>query len=228
MRNSPNRKLIIEKCIPNKKGPPTIVGKAFSVMINPASYSRTYDIVYGKEDAEGAIASEKKFSRTKSESVSFDIIFDGTGVVKTGKTGGKAEPVKKQIKSLLQMVYQYNGKRHEPNHLRLLWSNLVFYCRLKSLSIDYTMFKPGGDPLRAKAKMTFGSFMGREEEAKKKDRQSPDLMHIVEFKAGDTLPLVCHRVYEDSSYYPEVAKFNNITNIRDIKPGTKLHFPPIV
>ncbi len=222
MANHP--KLTISKCTAPKKGPPEAIGEPFMVMINPASYSHSYNIVYNKEKAKGASASEKKYSRTDPESVSFDIVIDGTGVV---KPGGNTDPVKKQIKDLLKIVYKYEGKEHQPNHVKLVWSELIFYGRLKSLSIDYTMFKPGGEPLRAKLKMNFGSFMSREEEAKKKDKSSPDLTHIMEFKAGDALPLVCFRVYKDSSYYPEVAAFNNITNMRDIKPGTKLYFPPI-
>jgi nucleoid-associated protein YgaU len=95
------------------------------------------------------------------------------------------------------------------------------------MSVDYTLFKPSGEPLRAKVKLSFSGFMSKEEEALRANRSSPDLTHLIEVKAGDTLPMLCYRVYKDCSYYLEVAKVNGITNFRDLQLGTKLHFPPL-
>jgi len=69
--------------------------------------------------------------------------------------------------------------------------------------------------------------MTSQEEALAAQRSSPDLTHVVEVKEGDTLPLLCYRVYKDCSYYPQVAKANNLTDFRHLKPGTKLSFPPL-
>jgi nucleoid-associated protein YgaU len=69
--------------------------------------------------------------------------------------------------------------------------------------------------------------MSKEEEALRANRSSPDMSHLIEVKAGDTLPLLCYRVYRDSSYYLEVARQNKLTDFRDLKPGSKLHFPPL-
>ena len=69
--------------------------------------------------------------------------------------------------------------------------------------------------------------MSKEEEALRANRSSPDLSHIIEVKAGDNLPMLCYQVYKDSAYYLDVARVNGITNFRDIRPGTKLHFPPL-
>ena len=89
------------------------------------------------------------------------------------------------------------------------------------------MFKPSGEPLRARVQLGFIGFMSKEEEALRANRSSPDMSHLIEVKAGDTLPTLCYRVYKDSSYYLEVARVNNMTDFRDIKPGSKLLFPPL-
>jgi nucleoid-associated protein YgaU len=70
--------------------------------------------------------------------------------------------------------------------------------------------------------------MSKEEESLKANRSSPDLSHTVEVQAGDTLPLLCHRIYKDAAYYPEVARANNIVDFRTLKPGLRLHFPPLI
>ena len=49
----------------------------------------------------------------------------------------------------------------------------------------------------------------------------------VTVNAGDRIDLLCQRIYGDAGYYPQVARVNNITNFRELEPGTTLHFPPV-
>jgi len=220
------KKLKLSPCTVDDSGNVTVDdGASFEVMLNPSSYSHSYSIGYSKKEAMGQLGSDTKFSGVKPEKVSFDIVIDGTGVVEV--TDSDSSDVKDQVKALTDIVYKYDGSNHEPNHVRVLWGSLIFFGRLDTMSVEYTLFKPGGEPLRAKIKLGFSGFMSKEEEALRANRSSPDMSHLIEFKAGDTLPLLCYRVYKDSSYYLEVARANNITNFRDIKPGSKLHFPPL-
>jgi nucleoid-associated protein YgaU len=53
------------------------------------------------------------------------------------------------------------------------------------------------------------------------------MTHIVQFNAGDSLPLLCHRIYDDATQYAAVARHNDITNFREIAPGTRIVFPPL-
>ena len=220
------KKLKISPCTVDDSGNVSVDdGSSFEVMLNPSSYSHSYSISYNKKEAMGQLGSDTKFSGVKPEKVNFDIIIDGTGVVDLGDA--EAPDVKQQVNALTDIVYKYDGGNHEPNHVRILWGSLIFFGRLESMSVEYTLFKPGGEPLRAKIKLAFSGFMSKEEEALRANRSSPDLSHLIEFKAGDTLPSLCYRVYKDCSYYLEVARVNDITNFRDIRPGTKLHFPPL-
>ena len=50
--------------------------------------------------------------------------------------------------------------------------------------------------------------------------------HIV--RKGDTLPELCQQIYNDSSYYIQVAKFNGLNKFRNLKTGSQLIFPPII
>jgi len=135
--------------------------------------------------------------------------------------------VKTQIGNLKGVIYKYDGNEHEPRIVRLLWGSLSFIGRLQSMSVQYTLFKPGGEPLRAKISLSFINYMSNAEESLRADRRSPDLTHVVEVRAGDTLPLLCYRIYKDCSYYTEIARINNITSFRDLQPGVKLSFPPL-
>ena len=215
----------------------------FEVMMNPSEFTHDHSISYsptssatdaragsntgsakGKPIGKSGLTPE--FSSYSLEKVKFNLVIDGTGVVPK-PASSESPSVADQIKKLKSIVYQYVGVNHEPSIVHLLWGKLNLFCRMDSMSVQYTLFKPSGEPLRAKVALSFIRFMSKEEEALKADRKSSDLTHVVEVKAGDTLPLLCYRIYHDSSYYAAVAKVNNIVSFRGLKPGSRLEFPPL-
>ena len=220
---TPNTKLTITACEVEKNGKVTVKeSEKFEVMLNPASYKQVQSITYSKQKSLGQYESDQNFSAVNPKKIDFSIILDGTGVVTPS-----GPDVKTQIDQLNNVVYNYKGDNHEPNHVRLLWGGLKFFGRLDSMTINYTLFAPGGDPLRAEVSLSFSSFVTAQEEALLTNKQSPDITHRVTIQAGDTVPLLCYRIYGDSAYYPAVARHNNLTDFRDVKPGTTLHFPPL-
>ena len=219
-------KLMISACSVDSSGNIKVdKNKSFTFMLNPSEYDHSYAIGYSRKEAIGQSGSDTKFGGVKPEKLKFSSLIDCSGAV--AGTDAKASDVKTQIKTLKDIVYKYDGDKHEPSHVRVLWGSQIFFGRLESMSVDNTMFKPSGEPLRAKVQLGFIGFMSKEEEALRANRSSPDMSHLIEVKAGDTLPMLCFRVYKDRSYYLEVARINNMTDFRNIKPGSKLHFPPL-
>ncbi len=200
--------------------------RKFEAMLNPSSFNHKHKICYSEKKKFGQIGSDSKFDAMLPDTVSFELLLDGTGVARTPVPGLRGADVKTQVEEL-NRVFEYDGETHEPNHVKILWGALLFYGRLQSMSIDYTLFKLSGEPLRAKVKLVFQGFITKKEEQLIKNQSSPDLTHRIEFRDGDSLPLLCHRVYEDCSYYLEVARVNDISSINDIRPGTWLVFPPL-
>lgn len=227
-------KLAISPCVVSNDGVTVDESQTFTVMLNPVSYSHEHAISYNTEGALGNAGHHQKFNVYKPERVSFEIPLDGTGVVAPlkGSKGaaaqaGSVDDVKTQVVKLKDIVYKYDGDKHKPNDVRVSWGSLVFIGCLDKLSVSYTLFKPTGEPLRAKIKVSFLSTVSQAEEALATNKTSPDLTHLVEVTAGDTLPLLCHRIYKNSAYYLEIARINGITNFRNIRPGTRLNFPPL-
>jgi nucleoid-associated protein YgaU len=95
------------------------------------------------------------------------------------------------------------------------------------MTVDYTLFRASGEALRAKVAMNFVSFATQVEEALRAQRSSPDMTHVVTVRAGDTLPLLCQRIYRDASKYVEVARLNDLDGFRALEPDTVLRFPPM-
>lgn len=224
---SSGTKLTIQACSLDSNGSPTADGSKFETVINPESYKREYGINYNRDTAEGKLAPELKFSNHNEEKISFDFVIDGTGVADAVNMIRSPREVKEQIKDLKDIAYTYDGSMHQPKPVKLSWGPMSFFGRLTSMSVNYTLFKPDGTPLRAKVSLAFSEYVSPEEESKKAGRSSPDLSHTRVVNAGDTLPLLCHEIYRDSSLYPYIARENNLTDFRNIPSGTRLSFPPI-
>lgn len=196
----------------------------FKAMINPSGYEHKRFVKYTKVKALGSPGSEAKYSATPAEEIALkEFVLDGTGVVSlTGLV-----PVKDQVQQLRDVVYTYIGTEHETPIVQVSWGPLLFYARIESMKVDYTLFKPSGEPLRAKVNLAFIEYQSAAEISKEANQSSPDLTHLIEVKAGDSLPLLCYRIYKDCSYYLEIARINKLTNFRQLQPGQTLSFPPL-
>ena len=201
-------------------------GDKFTVMVNPANYDHSHTITYSEEEAPGKAAKSTKFKSIGLETMNFTFTFDDTGAVPRN-TENEGKTIAAMVLELKNVVYKYYGDTHEPNFLMLNWGTLLFKCRLETLKVDYQMFKPNGVPLRAKITCAFKGYIDAAKEAQLANRNSPDLTHIVTVKEGDNLPQLCYKIYKDKKYYLEVAALNNLVDIRDLKVGSKLYFPPI-
>jgi hypothetical protein len=200
---------------------------SIALLINPSGLKLERKICYDNPLPMGDTGTGRKFNQMPPGTLSFSVIFDGTGVVPRAPEATLPANVEGQLDAVNGVIYKFNGQQHEPNILQILWGSTLFVGRLTAFSTDYTLFKPSGDPLRATAALTFESYMSGEEEKLSADSSSPDLSHVVVIREGDTLPLLCHRIYGDSRYYPEIARFNGLRQFRNLAPGLQLHFPPL-
>lgn len=207
----------------------------FTVQVNPETYTVTQSIEYNVQQAQGTSAATLPYVRSGPQNMEFEFIFDGTGVIpKNGVPFGSTIPglaekpnIIEAITKFKKVVYDYDGAKHEPPYIKIYWGTLLFKCRLTNLAITYKLFNADGTPIRAIAKCTFNGTITDDLRVALENRQSPDLTHLRTVKQGDTLPLMTYRIYNDESLYLEIARVNNLTNFRELKPGMQLFFPPI-
>jgi len=216
------KKLVIE-AFDNPKFEGDAIG-AFTTMINPEKYAMVYKPEYTEEQGEGTSGSQPKFSKIPPQQLNLDILFDSTGIIdgEEYKNG-----IIDKIEEFKDIVFEYKGDEHKPNYLKVSWGALLFKGILVDMSIEFRLFAPDGTPIRANAKLSLKGTIDDDLRVAKENNQSPDLTHYRKVKAGDTLPLMCYKIYGDSKYYLEVAKVNNIAAFRRLTPGQELFFPPL-
>ncbi len=205
--------------------------KAYHVFINPESYKLNYKVLTDcGGDTSGSTGKQTKFHGIKNADLTFDFLFDDTGII-DGEWKNVFDAPNKgvfdKVKEFREVLMQYDGDVHQTPIVKLAWGTLLFIGRATELNIQYKLFNADGEPIRAVVSVKFHGTVDEEKQAAKDKKSSPDLTHILRVKAGDTLPLMCKKVYGDPKYYLQVANVNGLGNFRRLEPGMELVFPPI-
>lgn len=198
----------------------------FVAMFNPEKYSLKYEIDQDKKKAAGTSPPAPTFAGMKAQEIDLEFVLDGTGAAGVDDNTGD---VLEKVDAFLKVAYLFDGKIHKPLYLRLWWGKaFVFDCVLQSADVSYTLFKPSGTPLRARISAKFLGFVNDKLRAKKEDRQSPDITHIIRVPAKERIDYLCFKTYDDEKYYLDVAANNGLNNFRKLKPASQVIFPPLV
>jgi hypothetical protein len=193
----------------------------FEAYVNPNEITMAYEMEYDSAQGSGTTGSRMEFKKVKPGDLSLTFFIDGTGA------NGRKVEVQDEVERF-QTVTGYNGSIHRPNYLKIVWGTLqVKRCVLKSASIAYKLFKPSGVPLRAVITANFTDSSDDQTRVALAQDESADLTHVRMVKAGDSLPLMCYRIYGSAGYYLDVARANGIDHFRDLEPGRTIVFPPL-
>lgn len=193
----------------------------WSAQINPEGYQEAYRTVLEEDRGIDTAGTATRYKTQRPKDLRLEFVLDSTGVV-PGVTD-----VSREIATFKALAYTYNGNSHSPNQLAVIWGNLVFPCMLVDLDIDYTMFAPDGAPIRARIRTVFREFRSPAEVARKASKRSADLSHVREIMAGSSIQLECYDIYKDPGYHVDVARANNLDDLRLLRAGTSVWFPPM-
>jgi hypothetical protein len=195
----------------------------FVAMMNPETYTLETKMEFNFQQGHGTSGSQSRFELKLPEEMSFEFLFDNTGII----DGEKTDDIADKIQKFAIFLMGHDGETHEPKFFKLVWGTLLFKGRCTALNINYKLFNPDGKPIRAICKVTFKEFKEENLRVAEENNQSPDLTHYRVVKKGDTLPMMCFKIYGDSRYYMEIAKVNKLMNFRKLEFGQELFFPPL-
>jgi hypothetical protein len=228
--------------------------KTIFVQLNPEKFTMKHSVSFTEGQPIGASNSNLAFNRIEGEEVVFDFLFDSSGVVPPGKikegkgtmsaidsageTGNVVQPamvnplaqvksVEEEVEAFKNLLLGYNGDTHQTTYLQLLWGGYSLKCRLKTMEIEYYVFRKDGRPVRAKVKCTFKESTSYKTMVEAQKKSSPDLTHQREIRMNDKLSLIAEKIYENPSFYIDVANANMLLSFRHVPDGKILSFPPI-
>ncbi|MCA6363905.1 MAG: LysM peptidoglycan-binding domain-containing protein [Bacteroidetes bacterium] len=214
-----------------------IKSPVFTVMYNPESFTRKLKKEVSNKDQSGpGNKTESEQIKLLNDELSFKLFFDATGASPSagiaGKTissalAGAANGVDILIEQFKKTVFDTDNGTHTGGHVLIIWGVNRFMGRVTSMTINYKLFDRVGRPIRAEVDVTVLEDDPTERMKLKDIFNSPDVTKTYTVKAGDTLPLLAQKMYDDESLYLEIARINGLRNYRKLSPGQVLVFPPI-
>lgn len=216
--------LAFDKAEDAERGGVTEAKARFEALINPETYTLEYKVKTSDAQGQGTSGAQTKFEYTLPEELTFDFLFDNTGLI-----DAKPNPdgVFADVNAFRKLLTEYQSESHEPYHLKLVWGNLIFKGRAVEVGITYKLFNPDGQPIRAVVRVKFKGSIEEKKRSALEDPHSTDLTHRRTVKPNDTLPFMCFEVYDDPRHYLFVADFNRLDDFRRLTVGQALLFPPL-
>jgi Contractile injection system tube protein len=201
--------------------------RMFTTPINPESFAKNYKVELETSRGHGQSTTDPQYISSVPQELKIDFVLDGTKTLEGYVDKYKKMDVHSQLDALLKCVYDIDQETHRPRFLNVQWgSEINFNCVLSSLDINHTLFNPDGSPLRARVSATFLHYVAPKERGRKERTSSPDLTHQRTVRRGDRLDIMTYKIYNDPRYILQVARVNNISNIRQLKVGSDIYFPP--
>jgi hypothetical protein len=205
--------------------------KEFKVSYNPERYTVTKSVQFAEVTIPGLESPVQQFVRGQAEKVTFELHFDTTA-------HGMLDDVK-DVRTETAAIYdllKVRKKTHAPPRCKLTWGKgQIFsfgaginpWCVLESVSEEFTLFSPGGVPLRAKLTVTFREAWTVEEQIAEIAKHSPERTKVKTLATGKTLSHLAAEEYGDPGLWRPIAEdpANNIDNPRAVAPGTVLQVP---
>lgn len=195
---------------------------SIDVLVNPDSYKISKNVSHSKNRQQRSSRLGQHFENYGRENLSFSIMLDGTGVL----PGTDVNTVKDGVDELDVIIYNFNGNIKRPNFVEIGWGGLLFQGQLDSYTLTYTLFSPGGDPLRVKIDMSFSRTLKIDDNLIQSNKEK--LAKLVQAKEGDSAASLSKEKLLDPLFAPLVGKLNALNSLRKSVAGMMLKLPKII
>jgi nucleoid-associated protein YgaU len=198
---------------------------------NPEHYTVSKSIQLAEVTIPGLDSPVVQYVRGQTEKISMELFFDTTDL-------GMVDAVT-DVRTLTSQVYQLlkiDGDLHAPPRVQLSWgsggqltsygSSISPWLVLESLSEEFSLFSPGGVPLRAKLNVSFREAWTIEQQLQATPRHSSDRTTLHRVVRGETLCQISAQQYSDPTQWRAIADANSLPNPRLLTPGQVLVIPP--
>jgi len=208
-------------------------GDKIKASYNPERYSVTKGVQVAEIGIPGLDSPVLQFVRGQNEKITLELFFDTS-------EQGMVDNVK-DVRDLTVKVYnlmKVNTETHAPLRFRVEWgqsksligqgAGVSPLCVLESMTEEFTLFSPGGVPLRARLNVTIREASTAKLEFQTNPRHSGDRTKLRTVTRGQTISQIAWLEYGDPTQWRPIADASGIANPRFLTPGTVVKVPRIV
>lgn len=205
-------------------------GDTITALFNPERYTVSKSVQLGEVTIPGLDAPVVQFVRGQNEKITMELFFDTTDFGMAGDV--------QDVRNLTSKVYKLlkvDGELHAPPRVLLNWgaggqltshgTTIPPWLVLESITEEFSLFSPGGFPLRAKLNVSFREAWTIEEQLQVTPRHSSDRTKLHRVVRGETISHIANAEYNHPEQWRPIAEANNLDNPRLLAPGVVLVIP---
>lgn len=200
------------------------------VKFNPTEYAISKGAQIAEIGIPGLDNPLLQFVRGQNTKLTLELFFDTTN----GGMGSDAQDVRELTAPFFELV-RIQPETHAPPRIQFIWGSPArpfdktndFKAIVESVNQKFTLFAPNGNPLRATLSLSLREYKSIKEQVQELKLNSPNHTKRHMVKRGETLSQIAWEEYRDPQLWRRIAEENNLSNLRDLVPGTELTLPAI-
>jgi LysM repeat protein len=183
---------------------------------NPTDYKLSKSNTFAEITIPGLETPPIQYVRGGSETLTVQALVD---------TSDTLDNVRTSYVDAVRNLMRPDSREHAPPIVRFVWDEAVFTGVLEKLDVNYVLFGKDGVPLRAQLDISLKEFRSAAQQVLDTPRSSPTVEKSYVVRRGDTLSSIAAAVYRRADAWRELARANDITDPRDLRPGRVLTVP---
>jgi Contractile injection system tube protein/LysM domain len=201
-------------------------GTEIECWFNPTQYSITKSNTWNVKPGVKKGPPKAQFGGGQPKELSLDLLFDASDSSKDVRSE-VVDKLFEMMDASDKFASGQSKKSARPPTVTFTWGAQVLKAVAKSLSVQYTLFRPDGKPLRAAVKLSLmevpeGGLQGQNPTTRGEVLES----RIV--RDGDTLQSFAYAAYGDATEWRVIAEANGIDDPLALHRGRSLVIPRLV
>jgi hypothetical protein len=193
-------------------------GDSIECAFNPENYTISKTNIWTYKPTQGQDLPKAEFGGGLPMSYKLSLLLDVS-------LDGSDASVKDQANKLMQAMH---GGGSAPKFITFTWGSVKLPKAAPiSLSIQYALFHPNGEPMRAFVELELAQ---AEQLTPAGKAQNPTTRGVAGLRShtvrdGDSLPLIAYQSYGDAGRWRTIAEANGIDDPLRLRRGTELSIP---
>ena len=198
----------------------------FECRFNPTDFTIDKSNTVSATAVKGKNVPKSEFGGGGARTLNLKLLFD---VSET--TSDSLIPVMEKLQNLMLVAEQTvnaKSKKGRPPRVRFNWGSYAgFPALITKLSIQYTLFREDGTPIRSMVTLSLQEFEDKTDKPKQNPTSYSEAgQKLRSVRPHETLAILAWEEYSDPTQWRRIADANRLEDPRQLVPGQILVIPP--
>ncbi len=197
-------------------------------LFNPKDYTVTKTNAWEAKATPGSSAGQPQFGGGQPYEMQLQLLFDASLLGQGSAVAAATAQLFAMMEATQGQGAGHGGKKNtrRPPKVKFIWGRFIsFESFVKSLTVQYQLFAPDGQPLRADVKLALLQADAGPPKGQNPTTRSDDSLGTHVVREGDTLHAIAYRAYGDPTRWRSLADANGIDDPSALRRGQQLAIP---